>query len=202
MQTDAFTSTPDSQSPEDVRRKAEETAQTVVDQVQHVTSTQANSQMTRAADLLDGVVQSIQQTSQSMREQQPQVASLADEAALRVEGVSNYLRNTDLNGVIGDAQSYARREPLIFLGAAFAVGFIAARFLKASAPDASNAGDFGTRRSGLPGYGADYDYEGRDVTRGSRGGYGSRSIGDFGNVADTAYSGSAWGGGSAALADR
>ena len=140
MQTDTPSDTYSEQSnaAEDVRYKAEETASTLVDQAQQVASAQANSQMTRAASLLDGVAQSLYETSTSMREQQPQIASVADQAASRVEGFSSYLRDHDMNDVVRDAESYARREPLIFLGAAFAVGFIAARFLKASSP--SNGG--------------------------------------------------------------
>ena len=128
MQTDT------SSSASDVQDKAEETASTLVDQAQQVASTQANSQMTRAASVLDGVAQSLYETSTNMRDEQPQIASVADQAASRVEGFSSYLRDHDMNDVVRDAEGYARREPLIFLGAAFAAGFIAARFLKASSP--------------------------------------------------------------------
>jgi ElaB/YqjD/DUF883 family membrane-anchored ribosome-binding protein len=137
MQTDTPSDTFGEQTnaTEDVKYKAEETASTLVDQAQQVASAQANTQMTRAASLLDGVAQSLYETSTNMREQQPQIASVADQAASRVEGFSSYLRDHDMNDVVRDAESYARREPLIFLGAAFAVGFIAARFLKASSPN-------------------------------------------------------------------
>jgi ElaB/YqjD/DUF883 family membrane-anchored ribosome-binding protein len=141
MQTDTPTDAYSEQSstPDDVRNKAEETASTLVDQAQQVASAQANSQMTRAASLLDGVAESLHQTSTSMRDQQPQIASVADQAASRVEGFSSYLREHDMNDVVRDAESYARREPLVFFGAAFAVGFIAARFLKASSPNRGNS---------------------------------------------------------------
>lgn len=137
MQTDTPTDTYGDQSSttDDVRSKAEETASTLVDQAQQVASVQANSQMTKAASLLDGVAASLYETSTNMRDQQPQIASVADQAASRVEGFSSYLRDHDMNDVVRDAESYARREPLVFLGAAFAVGFIAARFLKASSPN-------------------------------------------------------------------
>jgi ElaB/YqjD/DUF883 family membrane-anchored ribosome-binding protein len=201
MQTDAYTSTSTKDSPEDVRRKAEETAHTVVDQAQQVAATQANTQMTRAADLLDGVVQSLNQTSQGMRDQQPQVASVTDQAATRVQDVSNYLRNSDFNRVVRDAENYARREPLIFLGAAFAVGFIAARFLKASSPSADFGRQYGTNRQSFrryedeygygSGYGAGYGRTGYGTgyTPGSEGGYSGQTPG------------SAWSGGSAATGD-
>ena len=57
-----------------------------------------------------------------------------------MEDFSSYLRDHDMNDVVRDAESYARREPLVFLGAAFAAGFIAARFLKASSPNRGTSG--------------------------------------------------------------
>ena len=134
MTTDAYSSSSTEGSADDVRRKAEQTAQTIVSQAQDVASTQANTQMTRAASLLDGVAQSIRQTGDSIRTDQPQIASLADQTVNRVEGISSYLRDHDLNDVVRDAESYAKREPLIFLGAAFAAGFIAARILEGFGP--------------------------------------------------------------------
>jgi ElaB/YqjD/DUF883 family membrane-anchored ribosome-binding protein len=187
--TDAYSETTTPGSTDEVRQKAEETAQTLASQAQEVASTQANAQMTRAASLLNGVAQSIHQTGDSMRDEQPQIASIADQAATRVEGISDYLRNRDFNDVVRDAESYARREPLLFLGAAFAVGFIAARFLKASAPQSSQR---------QPSYGVmDRSSLGRttaDYPTGYGTGYGTGPGNDYA----TASTGSTWSGGAAA----
>jgi hypothetical protein len=106
-----------------------------------------------------------------------------------VEGISDYLRNRDFNDVVRDAESYARREPLLFLGAAFAVGFIAARFLKASAPQSSQR---------QPSYGVmDRSSLGRttaDYPTGYGTGYGTGPGNDYA----TASTGSTWSGGAAA----
>ena len=123
----------------EVADKAQETASTLVTQAQELASTQANTQMTRAADTLSSVSQTLQQSASDMGEQQPQVAQLATQAAERIDQASNYLREHDLRDIVSEAESYARREPLVFLGAAFAIGFIAARFLKASSPNGSTS---------------------------------------------------------------
>jgi ElaB/YqjD/DUF883 family membrane-anchored ribosome-binding protein len=119
----------------DVRTKAQDTASTLVDQAQQVATTQVATQQERFASTLDSVAESLRQTGSSMRDGQPQIAGLTDEAARRVESASNYLREHDLNDLIRETERFARREPLMFLGAAFAIGFIGARFLKTSAPD-------------------------------------------------------------------
>jgi len=49
-----------------------------------------------------------------------------------LERLSGTLRNKDLDGMVRDAESFARRQPLVFFGAAMAAGFLAVRFLKSS----------------------------------------------------------------------
>ncbi len=53
-------------------------------------------------------------------------------AAQKLETVAQYFERTDLKGMARDVESYARRNPAIFLGSAFALGILAARFIKSS----------------------------------------------------------------------
>jgi hypothetical protein len=61
----------------------------------------------------------------------------ADQAAQQVDKLSNYLREKDLNlnSLVRDTETLARRRPELFLGGTFLAGLLLARFLKASAPD-------------------------------------------------------------------
>jgi hypothetical protein len=43
------------------------------------------------------------------------------------------LQHKDVREFLADLQRFARRQPAVFIGAAFAVGVISARFLKSSA---------------------------------------------------------------------
>ena len=169
MQTDTYSElSTDSQYREshstgdDVRQKVEETASTLVDQAQQVATSQAATQKERAAQALDSVAKSLYESGSGLRGSQPQIAAIADPAARRVVDASAYLREHDLKDLVGEVEGFARREPLIFLGAAFAVGFAAARFMKASAPRSQSYYEprGGTSRSpGAlgPGY-SSYDY--------------------------------------------
>ena len=56
-------------------------------------------------------------------------------AANQIEKVASYFERKDLKAMMRDTESFARRNPAIFLGAAFALGMLAARFLKSSTPD-------------------------------------------------------------------
>lgn len=176
----------------DVRQKAEETASTLVSQAQEVASSQVSTHKERAASTLDSVADSIRRAGSEMRDDQPQLASLTDQAATRMTDVSNYLREHELRDFVREAEDFARREPLLFLGGAFAVGFLAARFLKASSPNR------GARDGWRQGGGDDRRYGslsgGTGSMRGLGEGYGTTGYGSRGYAA-TAYGATAYGSG-------
>jgi hypothetical protein len=60
------------------------------------------------------------------------VARIAESAADNLQRFSDSLRDRDLDGLLRDAESFAKRQPVVFIGAAALVGFLAVRFLKAS----------------------------------------------------------------------
>jgi len=49
-----------------------------------------------------------------------------------MERVSNYLQRTDVAELVDGVEDFARREPLLFVGGAFALGLLGARFLKST----------------------------------------------------------------------
>ena len=55
-------------------------------------------------------------------------------AAKKIERAADYFDQHDLNAVYRDVESFARRNPAVILGSAFALGFLAARFLKSNRP--------------------------------------------------------------------
>ena len=71
---------------------------------------------------------------------QDEVRTFIDQSATRLveqanEGLRNLserLRNKDLDEILRDAESFARRQPAVFIGAAAIAGFLAVRFLKSS----------------------------------------------------------------------
>src|SRR4051812_22012319 len=53
-------------------------------------------------------------------------------AADRVEQLSSYLDERELGELVDDVEALARRRPAIFFAGAFALGFLAARFVRSS----------------------------------------------------------------------
>ena len=60
---------------------------------------------------------------------------LVEQANNGLKRISDKLRGKSLDELLRDAQSFAREQPVVFLGAAAGAGFLAARFLKSSQRD-------------------------------------------------------------------
>jgi hypothetical protein len=125
----------------DMTQQAKDAAGNLVNQARTQVKTQLSSQKEKAAESLGSVAEAIRQTGSQLREQdQPMpVGQYADRAADMVDQVAAYLRNQEIDQMVGQVEDLARRQPAVFLGTAFAIGFMAARFLKSSSPTESSA---------------------------------------------------------------
>jgi len=63
---------------------------------------------------------------------QSTLARSALSVAQKADDLSRYVRDKDLGAVVEDVTSVARRNPVLYLGAALAGGLLLARFLKSS----------------------------------------------------------------------
>ncbi len=63
------------------------------------------------------VQSALRETAQQLRKQgQGNVGQYADQAADQVERFSSYLRETEVDEIVEEARSFARRRPALFLG--------------------------------------------------------------------------------------
>ena len=93
-----------------------------------------DTQKDRAAQGLESVAQALRQASDQLRSepQGPPVHEYVASAANRLEHLSGYLRSTDTKDMIRGLERFARQQPALFVGGAFMVGLLSARFLKTS----------------------------------------------------------------------
>ena len=61
-------------------------------------------------------------------------SDFSNAAAQKIERAAQYFDRHDINEMYRDVENVARRNPALFLGGAFALGFLAARFLKSASP--------------------------------------------------------------------
>jgi hypothetical protein len=137
-------------------QQAQEKAGQLVDQAKDQVKTQLSSQKERAAGTLGSVAEALRQTGENLRQgEQAPVGDLASSAANWIDQFSGSLRDKDVDQMLAEAESFARRNPTVFIGSAFALGFLAARFLKSSSADLSPGLDTdfeGTMRPGTASY--------------------------------------------------
>lgn len=118
-----------------VTDSAKQAASQVGDLAQQQAKSQLRSRKNQAADSVDSVVNALHQVSSQLRkDNQDQIANATDLAAGQLGRVSDYLESTSVNQVLRDVENVARQQPALFLTGAFALGVLAARFIKSSAP--------------------------------------------------------------------
>lgn len=130
----------------------------IVGKVKEQAAAQLSSQKERATDSLGSVAQAVRQTTQHLRDNQHEtVARYAEQTAEQIERFSQRLKDKDIGELLNDAQRLARRQPALFIGGAFALGLIGARFLKSSSPEGeSSYGNYGGSNDGGSGRAVSY----------------------------------------------
>lgn len=132
----------------------------IMDRVRDRATAQLSSQKDRATDGLGSVAQAVRQSTQHLRDhKQDAIAQYVEKAADQIDRFSTQLKNRDVNELVNDVQRFARRQPALFVGSAFALGVIGARFLKSSADDQRHRAyePYGTSSRGT------MDYAGRGI---------------------------------------
>jgi len=104
----------------------------------------------------------------------PYVERVADQ----IERASDYLRTAEPAQMLTTVQNFARREPALFLGGAFAIGFLGARFMKSSSRAEEEMGSGGVGSgvgltSGISGVPRNYPSVGENRPSGGAGSTGS-----------------------------
>jgi ElaB/YqjD/DUF883 family membrane-anchored ribosome-binding protein len=127
--------------------QAKQQAGQLADQAKQQATSQLSSQKQRATQSLGSVSQALRQTGQHLREQdQGTIAQYTDKAAEQVERVSGFLKNKNVSELMSEAERFARQQPSLFLGGAFALGVLGARFLKSSSEHSQGSSSTTTSR--------------------------------------------------------
>lgn len=96
-----------------------------------------DEQKSNVASGINSVAGSIRQIGENLGgDDDNQIAAIAgkysDNLARQVEKFSSYVDDHDLRELARDVEKFARRNPALFVGGAFVLGILAARFLKSS----------------------------------------------------------------------
>jgi len=113
--------------------KAKDVAGGVVDHARQSVESQITGGKDRVAEGLGSVAEAMRHTGEHLRSQDKLgLTEYVARAADQIDAASDYLQDRKLGEVVTDLSRFARREPALFLGSAFALGLIGGRFLKSS----------------------------------------------------------------------
>lgn len=127
---------------EDAQQKVGQT----VDQVRERGMSQLANQKDQVAGKVGSVAHALREMGKQLKQSNDApIAEYVDRVADSVEQFSNHLRQRRVDELIEETESFARRQPALFLGGAFFLGLVAARFLKSSRPEPSQVSiDYGS----------------------------------------------------------
>lgn len=145
-------------SPQNVAREAASAAREQAGAIANEAKDNARSmfedQQRAAASGLGDFAGALRRAAREMEGgQSAPVSRMAQSAADGLQRFSETLRSKDLDALLHEAESFARRQPVVFMGAAALAGFLAVRFLKSSRPatDYRGATDYRASTDARPG---------------------------------------------------
>ncbi len=114
---------------------AKETGHELVDRAGERARSGIENTKHKAARELDSVANALRGCGGELGTQEDSMlAPYVERVADQVGRVANLLETRTVDDMAHDVESFARRNPALFLGGCFAVGMLAARFLKSSKP--------------------------------------------------------------------
>jgi len=137
---------------------SEEQGAPVMDQAAEQVTSRLDMGKDYVVESATGVAQALRKTGQHLREEgaQPALATYADRGAEQVERFGGYLRQRDTGQIVTDLEGFARRQPMVFAGGAFALGMLAVRFLRSggqsqpTSASGSSSQSYGASSAGTP----------------------------------------------------
>jgi hypothetical protein len=136
----------------------------LIDKVRTGAAAQLSTQKDRATDGIGSVVEVVRQGTQHLREDQHEtIARYVDDAVSQLERFSDRLKQRNVSELFDDAQQFARRNPGMFIGSAFALGLLGARFLKSSRSRSGHDAEPGTPQSATRDYPSAYVMQNRNI---------------------------------------
>jgi ElaB/YqjD/DUF883 family membrane-anchored ribosome-binding protein len=124
----------------DAAERARDAAGQATDQARQVAGRAAeraraevDRRSTEAGNRLGQTAGDLRTVANELREKGSETpARVADQVAERADRLADYLHESDSERILHDLEDYGRRQPWVVITAGLALGFVAARFLKAS----------------------------------------------------------------------
>ena len=112
-------------------------------------SSVAEDQKQNVAGYLDDVAKAVHRSGEQLEGHQDWIAHMVERGADELGVLANTLRTNDLQSLLGELGSLARRQPALFVGASMAAGFALARVGRIAATGATTGTGLQTTGTGV-----------------------------------------------------
>lgn len=126
--------TPKGASP--LASEARDLASQVTTSAKELMNSEVERRTSQGADDLSNVARALRESGKELHGNR--AGPYVEKAAEKIDDLSAYLRTASPTRMLATVQSFARREPLLFLGGAFALGLLGSRFMKSGRPSPSD----------------------------------------------------------------
>jgi hypothetical protein len=109
-----------------------ETAHDAAEQAADDIRTRTEAQKERAADSAQNAADQARQAAHNLRGDEAWMAGLIEQGADKLTDLAQVLRKNDLATLLTRTEDFARRQPVLFTGAAMALGFALTRAVSAA----------------------------------------------------------------------
>ena len=121
---------------------AKESARHLGDQMRDAMTSLIEEQKERMAAAVHGFAETLRQTAETLeRDAKPAAAQYADQAAAQVDRLSARVRQQHWQDMVAQLETFARRQPQLFIAGAVAAGFIVGRLLAQPSAERRAGGD-------------------------------------------------------------
>ena len=129
---------------DEVRQEAEKTLQetgsslkdnvsSLADDLKQQGNESLNSVTNQVADQVRGIANAFGETERKLSdENQGQLADYSGNLKSSINSVADYLETSEPADLVSDLESFGRKQPVLFLAGAAALGFAASRFFRSS----------------------------------------------------------------------
>lgn len=134
----AGNSAPDQPAPlAEMKDEATAKASSLVGQVQDKLASTVDDKKGGIADKLEEVADAVHRSGEQFAGKQDWIAGAIERGAAELTTLAGSLRDADVGTLVQQVQSFAKRQPALFVGASLAAGFALARVGKIVAADVS-----------------------------------------------------------------
>lgn len=114
-------------------------ASEVTSSAQELVRAEVEKRTSQGAEELSEVARALRESGQTLKDNR--AAPYVQKAADGIEHVADYVRHATPRDMLETVTTFAKRDPLLFLSGAFAVGLFGSRFMKSGAKPAYDSMD-------------------------------------------------------------